>query len=445
MSQHTQRTSKTPSAKAGFEELLCLGREMHQLISELFPICRSITGNGVRETLRILGDHIPLTIQEVPTGTKVFDWTVPKEWNIANAYVKNLRGEKVVDFRKCNLHVLNYSVPVHRRVSLDELRKHTYSIPEHLDWIPYRTSYYKEQWGFCISHRQLSELDDDQYDVFIDSTLQDGHFTYGEYFVQGQSGDEILISTHVCHPSLANDNLSGIALAVFLAKHVNKVPRRYSYRFLFTPGTIGSITWLSLNEAQVSRIKHGLVLACVGDSGKINYKKSRQGNAEIDHAVVQVLRDSGDPFDTHEFSPYGYDERQFCSPGFNLPMGCFMRTPHGQFAEYHTSADDLEFIRPESLADSFYKVLQILELLESNVRYVNLNPKCEPQLGKRGLYGSIGGQAHGKLHELAMLWVLNLSDGNHSLLDIANKSGLKFAVIKSAADSLLEHDLLALQ
>jgi aminopeptidase-like protein len=412
------------------------------LIERLYPICRSITGNGVRETLRILQEYIPLTVREVPSGTRVFDWTVPKEWNIEDAYLKNSKGEKLVDFQKCNLHVLNYSLPVHKKVSLNELKAHSFSLPDKPDWIPYRTSYYKENWGFCLSHKQLTELQEDEYEVFIGSRLRDGHLSYGEYFIKGQSAEEILISTHVCHPSLANDNLSGIALAVFIAKHLRAASSRYSYRFVFSPGTIGSITWLSLNEAQTTRIKHGLVLACAGDSGKLNYKKTRQGNAEIDRAVIQALKDSGDAFAVHEFSPYGYDERQFCSPGFNLPVGCFMRTPHGEFPEYHTSADNLELVQPRFLADSLTKCLSILEILEGNRRYLNLNPKCEPQLGKRGLYGSIGGQSDGRLQELAILWVLNLSDGANDLLDISEKSKIRFCLIKNAANALLANNLL---
>jgi aminopeptidase-like protein len=419
-----------------------VGQQMHQLITELFPICRSITGNGVRESLAILRNHIPLEIQEIPSGTRVFDWVVPKEWNVRAAYIRDTSGRKVLDFHNSTLHVLSYSTPVKRKISLNELKKHLYTVPEHPDWIPYRTSYYKENWGFCLSHKQMLELSDEEYEVFIDSSLENGHLTYGEYFLKGQTESEILISAHVCHPSLANDNLSGIALAVFLAKRLGAAARKYSYRFLFTPGTIGSITWLSLNEAHVTRIKHGVILACVGDPGQVTYKKSRRGDAEIDRAVRQVLRDAGDPYEICEFSPYGYDERQFCSPGFNLSVGCFMRTPHGRFPQYHTSADDLRFVQPASLADSFQKCWTILETLEQNGTYINLNPKCEPQLGRRGLYGHIGGHSDAKLRELAMLWVLNLSDGNHSLLDIAEKSSLQFSTIKGAADLLSAQQLL---
>jgi aminopeptidase-like protein len=419
-----------------------IGEEIHDLICRLYPICRSITGNGVRATLRNVREQIALKIDEVATGTQVFDWTVPKEWNIKAAYIKDSQGRKVVDFEKSTLHVLNYSVPVNTKLSLKELKKHLYTVPEHPDWIPYRTSYYKENWGFCLSHRQLQQLVDDEYEVFIDASLENGYLSYGEYFLPGQMDDEVLISTHICHPSLANDNLSGVALAVVLARHLSKLPLRYSYRFLFIPGTIGSITWLSLNEAHASRIKNGLVLACVGDSGKVTYKKSRRGNAEIDRAVLKVLKDAGNPYEVFDFSPYGYDERQFCSPGFNLPVGCFMRTPHGEFPEYHTSADDLQFVKPEFLQDSFAKCLSVVSILESNKRYLNQNPKCEPQLGKRGLYESIGGGTDKKLQELSMLWVLNLSDGTHTLLDIAERSGLEFNSVKNAADALLQHNLL---
>lgn len=416
---------------------------MYELIRRLYPICRSLTGDGVRETLKVLQDYIPLTIHSVPSGTTVFDWTIPKEWNITGAYIKDPSGKTIVDFQHCNLHVLNYSTPVNQKLSFAELKSHLFTLPEHPDWIPYRTSYYKENWGFCLSHNQLATLPDGEYEVFIDSSLKDGELTYGEYFVPGETDDEILVSTHICHPSLANDNLSGIALAVFLAATLHADSQRYSYRFLYTPGCIGSIAWLSLNEARVSKIKHGLILTCVGDSGKITYKKSRRGDTEIDRAAIQVLKDYGQPHEILEFSPFGYDERQFCSPGFNLPVGCFMRSPHDSFPEYHTSADNLEFLKRESLVDSFNKCLSIFDLLENNHSYINRNPKCEPQLGKRGLYGSVGGEANDKSNQLAMLWILNYSDGESSLLDIAAKSGLSFALVKQAAGRLLDKGLLA--
>jgi aminopeptidase-like protein len=418
-----------------------VGREMYQFISDLYPICRSITGNGFRETLHNIQRHMPLEIHEIATGSQVFDWTVPKEWNIRDAYVKNSRGERIIDFRKSNLHVVNYSVPIRKKMSLSELKEHLFTLPDHPDWIPYRTSYYKESWGFCLSHKQWSALVDEEYEVYIDASLENGHLTYGECYFQGNELNEVLISCHACHPSLCNDNLSGIALAVFLAKYLHSLPLRYSYRFLFIPGTIGSITWLCLNEHHVSKIKHGLVLANVGDSGSSTYKKSRRSDAEIDRAAIHVLKHCGEDYEIVDFSPYGYDERQFCSPAFNLPVGCLMRTPHGCFPEYHTSADNLDLVQPSYLANSFLKCLSVLSVLENNLTYINKNPKCEPQLGKRGLYRAIGGP-EGDVDELAMLWVLNLSDGSHSLLDIATQSGYPFEMIKRAANVLQEHSLL---
>jgi aminopeptidase-like protein len=378
----------------------------------------------------------------VASGTQVFDWTVPREWNIQDAYVKNSRGDRIIDFRESNLHVVNYSVPTQRKLSLRELRKHLHTLPDHPDWIPYRTSYYREEWGFCLSQRHLDSLPEGEYEAVIQSSLEDGHLTYGECLLPGQTSDEILISAHSCHPSLCNDNLSGVAVATFLAQALTSMPRRHTYRFLFIPGTIGSITWLSRNEDVVPRIKHGLVLACVGDRGPFSYKKSRRGNTEIDRAMLHLLSHSGKPYHLRDFSPYGYDERQYCSPAFNLPVGCLNRTQHGKFSEYHTSADNLDFIAAVSLEDTFRYCLELFEVLEHNRKYRNLNPKCEPQLGKRGLYRGMGGYPDSEIRELAMLWVLNLSDGVNSLLDIAERSGLKFTVISQAASDLLQHDLL---
>jgi aminopeptidase-like protein len=419
-----------------------LGSRLHAFVAELFPICSSITGNGLREILRRIGQRIPLQIHEVPTGTQVFDWTIPREWNIRDAYVRNSRGEKVIDFKKSNLHVVNYSIPVKAKLSLSELKEHLHAMPDRPDWIPYRTSYYRESWGFCLSQRQLDSLPEDDYEVVVDSSLEKGSLSYAECLVPGESQEEVLISCHACHPSLCNDNLSGLAVATFLAQALAGMKRRYSYRFLFIPGTIGSITWLSRNEPVVPRIRQGLVLACVGDRGTFSYKKSRRGNAEIDRAVLHVLATSGSPYNVRDFSPYGYDERQYCSPGFNLPVGCLNRTQHGKFPEYHTSADDLSFVAPDALAGTLRFCLDAFRVLESNETFLNLNPKCEPQLGRRGLYRSMGGHADAETLELAMLWVLNLSDGQHSLLDIAERSALKFDTILQASKLLQEHQLL---
>ena len=412
------------------------GREIYALIKALYPICRSITGNGVRQTLETLQRYIPLKMHEVPSGTEVFDWTVPREWNIRDAYVKNSRGEKIIDFRKSNLHVLNYSIPVHRILPLEELKPHLFTLPEHPDWIPYKTSYYRENWGFCMRHRDYLGLEDGKYEVFIDSSLENGFLTYGEFYLKGEEESEILISSHTCHPSLCNDNLSGVALATLLARQIGMTKCRYSYRFLFIPGTIGAIAWLARNEEKARTIKHGLVLTGLGDPGKMTYKRSRRGDADIDRVVLHVLRHSGRPYHIFDFDPYGYDERQYCSPGFDLPVGRLSRTPYGAYPEYHTSADNLDFVQPESLGESFSRLVDIVRLLEYNRAYVNTNPKCEPQLGKRGLYSSIGEK------ERAFLWVLNFSDGNHDLLSIADRSGLPFPSIQEAAFQLMENRLL---
>jgi aminopeptidase-like protein len=418
------------------------GRDLHSFAAELYPTCRSITGAGIRRTLASIANRIPLQTFDVPTGTPVLDWTVPKEWNIRDAYIKAARsGKRVVDFQCSNLHVLNYSLPLHATMPLSELKPHLFTLPESPDWIPYRTSYYQEDWGFCLSHNQMLALEDGDYEVCIDSTLESGHLTYGECYLPGRSTDEVLISTHACHPSLANDNLSGLTVATFLAQLLSGQDHHYSYRFLFIPGTIGAITWLARNHESVGRIRHGMVLTCIGDAGGFHYKKSRRGNAEIDRAAAHVLRHQSEPSEVLEFSPYGYDERQYCSPGFNLPVGCLMRSVWGSFPEYHTSADNLAFIQPLQLAGSLRVCAAILDILEGNLRYRNLSPYGEPQLGRRNLYRTGGGTPG--LEISARLWVLNLSDGEHSLLDIAEQSGIPFASISDAARLLCESGLLA--
>ncbi len=418
------------------------GQSLHDVMRLLYPICRSITGEGVRQTLRQLQQHIPLTIQEVASGTKVFDWTVPLEWNIREAYLATTDGERIVDFQNSNLHVVSYSTPVKGRFKREALEGHLHSLPGHPDWIPYRTSYYKENWGFCLTHRQLLGLQDPEYDVCIDSSLRPGSLSYGECLLPGETPEEVLISCHVCHPSLCNDNLSGIAVATCLAKAMSGMARKYSYRFLFVPGTIGSITWLAHNRERTHFIRHGIVLTGVGDSGSVTYKRSRQGNAHIDRVLEHVLKHRASGHRSVDFSPYGYDERQYCSPGFNLPVGCFMRTTHGEYPEYHTSADNLAFVTPEALQDSLEILLQAIYVLENDVVPLSLNPYCEPQLGKRGLYRAIAGQKEGAQREMALLWVLNMADGTHSLLDIAERANTSFEIINAAARALKECNLL---
>ena len=450
-----------------FQEITCsssrLGDEMYQLMEELFPICRSITGNGVRISLKIISNHIPLTIFEVPTDTQVFDWTIPKEWNINDAYIKNNEGQKILDFKKSNIHVVNYSVPIRKRISFKELKQHIHTIPSQPDVIPYLTSYYNEYWGFCMTHNDFIQLKNGEYEVVIDSSLKNGSLTYGEFFIKGKSDQEIVFSCYICHPSLCNDSLSGVVLTTILAKHLSKFNNYFSYRFLFIPETIGAITWLSRNEENLSKIVHGLVVTCVGDPGNSTYKKSRNGNNVIDLVVEKVLKESKEPYEILDFFPTGSDERQFCSPGINLPFGSLMRTPYDKFLQYHTSADNLEFIKKENLENSLAKYFSIINELENNhtdysnnvnpdnnkksvkkdeLVFLNLYPKCEPQLGKRGLYQKLGGIKDATSNKLAILWILNQSDGNNSLSDIAKKSDIDYKRIVNAAKLLKEANLI---
>jgi aminopeptidase-like protein len=430
--------------RAGLEET-ALARQLAGWVADLYPICRSITGDGVRRTIDVLAQHIPIHRHELPTGTPVLDWTVPKEWSITDAYIKNSKGERVVDFQRSNLHVVNYSAPVRQRMQISELKRHVFTLPDQPDLIPYRTSFYKEEWGFCMPHRQLEVLEavGGEYEVVIESRLEPGTLTWGEYLHVGESTDEVLISTHICHPSLANDNCSGLALVTMLARELSRRQTRLSYRFVLVPSTIGSIAWLATNEATLSRIKHGLVISNVGDAGAPTYKRSRRGNSLIDRAMNHVLQRSGSPFNLLDFFPYGYDERQYCSPGFDLPVGLFQRSQFGTFPEYHTSADNLDFIRPQHLAVSFRWIVQALEILERDRKLINLFPKGEPQLGKRGLYSGYGCGKDAMTRNMAVLWALNLSDGRHSLLDIAERADLPFDLISAAASALESHGLLS--
>lgn len=416
--------------------------ELYALVEELYPICRSITGEGVRRTLQILSRIAPLEVREVPTGTRVLDWTVPREWNIRDAYIKDGDGKRVVDFRESNLRVVNYSVPVERRMTLEELRPHLHSLPDRPKLVPYRTTYYQETWGFCLSQEELGALTEGEYEVRIDSTLEPGQLSYGELVVPGTSSEEVLISAHVCHPSLCNDNLTGLAISVSLARELARGPKpRLTHRFLYAPGTIGAITWLALNRERAHRIKHGLTLTCLGDTHPFTYKRTLNGAAEIDRAMAVVLRDSGLEHQFIDFFPYGYDERQYNSPGFRLPVGSLMRGRHGQFPEYHTSGDDLDFVSGERMLESYRVLSDLLALLEVNRRYRNLQPYGEPQLGSRGLYRAMGGSELPNL-QLALLWMLNLSDGDHTLLDIAERSNLEFGTLAAATELLVSHGLL---
>ena len=416
--------------------------DLHGLVRELFPINRSLTGAGVRETLAILARHVQLELREVPSGTAVLDWQVPLEWNIRSATITALDGRCLVNFADHNLHVVGYSKPIHKEVSRAELAEHVHTLPDQPELIPYRTGYFADDWGFCMPDNLWQTMQDEAYRIDIDSDLSPGSLTYGELFLAGELSDEVLITAHICHPSLANDNLSGIAVAVALAMRQARLPRRLGYRFLFIPATIGAITWLARNESELGKIRHGLVLTCIGDTGPFHFKQSRSG-APIDNAVAHILRHSGHPYEIVPFNPYGYDERQFCSPAFDLPMGCFMRSVHGTFPQYHTSADNPGFVKPQALNQSYEVVASLLDLLDANWMYARTDGRGEPQLGRRGLYRAIAGQKEaGGASQMDLLWLLNLADGKHNLLEMAERAGIPFGRLQKAVRLALDADLI---
>ena len=414
---------------------------MHALATRLFPICRSITGDGVRETLRAVAERIPIELHEVPSGTHVLDWTVPDEWSIRDAYVATTGGDRVVDFRESNLHVVGYSEPVRAEMTLDELRPRLHVHDDEADWIPYRTSYYSRTWGFCLSRSRLDALDEGPYEVVVDSTLAPGSLTYGECLLPGERGGRGAPDDPRL-PSVARERQP-------LRDRAPDGARRRPGRPPASPVVSPPVRarhdrldlWLARNEGRLARITAGLVMACVGAPGPPTYKRSRRGDALVDRAGAHVIggRDDGRVLD---FVPWGWDERQFNSPGFDLPVGCLTRSLEGEFAEYHSSADDLDLIRPELLELSLNTALEIVDVLENDRTYRNLSPKGEPQLGKRGLYRALGGSDPG-VEQLAMLWVLNQSDGTRSLLEIAERSGLSFPDVRRAADALATAGLLA--
>lgn len=434
-------TAHLPDAAGGVDLDVGRAARMRTTMERLYPVCRSITGDGVRQTLDVLEEYLPLERRAVPSGTAVHDWVVNDEWNVRDAWIADADGRRVVDFRAHNLHLVGYSVPFRARMTLDELRPHLHTLPEHPDWIPYRTTYYHRTWGFCLTQRQLDAMDEGPWEVVVDTDLAPGELTYGELVVPGDSEEEVLVSAHLCHPSLANDNLSGLVVASELAAALVARPRRrYTYRFLFAPGTIGSITWLAQNQDRVPWIRHGLVLTGLGGPGPLVYKRTRHGDRMIDRVASHVVRRRGG--EIRNYSPYGYDERQYNSLGFDLAVGRLSRTPHGEYAEYHTSADDLDFVKDAELLESFDAITSIVDVLEGDRAHVNLAPFGEPQLGRRGLYPTTGGK-NATDAVMAMLWLLGFSDGQASLLDVAERADLDFAVVLEAADSLVAGGLLS--
>jgi aminopeptidase-like protein len=417
------------------------GQEMHALMAELFPICRSIMGDGVRETLRVIRRHIPLSICEVPSGTKVFDWTVPKEWNITDAYVLDESGKKVVDFQKSNLHVVGYSVPVNRTMSLGELQQHLYSLEDQPDAIPYVTSYYQERWGFCIQHNLRQTLREGSYKVCIDSELKDGHLTYAELIIPGESDQEIFLSTYVCHPSMANNELSGPVVTTMLVKWIASKRRRYTYRIIFIPETIGAITYLSRNLDQMKeKIVAGFNVTCVGDDRAYSYLPSRHGNTLADKVALNVLKSKHPAFIRYSYLDRGSDERQYCSPGVDLPVVSVMRSKYREYREYHTSLDNLELVTPAGLQGGFSVLRDCLELLEKN-RVYRATCLGEPQLGRRGLFPTVSTK---DTHRVVanMINFLAYADGMSDLIDISNILGVPIYQLSLIADRLLVEDLI---
>lgn len=424
---------------------LQISSEIEKYFDRLWPLNRSLTGNGNRETLKILSEIVDLDISEIPSRTTCFDWVVPPEWNINEAWVKNSKDEKIIDFSKNNLHILGYSIPVHGKYSLDELKEHIYTLPDLPDLIPYLTSYYKERWGICMSHNQFVTLQNDTYEVYIDSNLDsNGSMTIGEAVLKGQSEKEILFSTYICHPSLANNELSGPLVTSFLYEEIKKrKDRYYTYRFLFLPETIGSICYLSKHGDELKqKLAAGYVVTCIGDAGKFTYKKSRKGDSLADRCAELILQQTGEDVIIEDFFPSGSDERQYCSPGFNLPVGSLMRTRYGEYSEYHTSGDNKDFISFEAMEHSVFKYLEIVELLENNFKYINTIPHCEPQLGKRGLYPTLGSQKGRSDFMKSMMWILNLADGENDLIDMSKRSKIPIKDLIPVVKKLMENGIL---
>lgn len=418
-------------------------QSMYDLMAKLFPICRSITGDGVRHTLKIINEHIDLTLHEVKTGTKAFDWVVPKEWNIYDAYIMDESGNKIVDFADNNLHVVGYSTPVDQWMDLEELYGHLHTREDMPEAIPYVTSYYKEYWGFCLSQKQKERLAPGRYRVFIDSELKDGHLTYGECILPGETEEEIFLSTYICHPSMANNELSGPVLATYLARWLREQPRRYTYRIVFVPETIGSIVYVSRHlETLRKRVAAGFNLTCMGDDLAYSFVPSRKGKSYADRVALHVLRWKHPDFLSYTFLDRGSDERQYCSPGVDLPVVTVCRSKYAAYPAYHTSLDNLDFVSADGLAGSFDLLTACLDLIERNQRY-RATHCCEPQLGKRGLYPSLSTSTSGASVR-DMMNILAYADGENDLIDIADILGKPVWELYAILDRLVEAEVLAL-
>lgn len=418
--------------------------EIERYFDRLFPLFRSITGEGVRETLEILSEIVPMSVHEVPSGTEVFDWTVPGEWVVHEAYLLDPEGNKVVDIRDHNLHLLNYSAPFEGTLSRQELEPHLYTNPDHPEAIPYVTSYYERNWGFCLAHNEKTQLPDGTYEVCIDTEFKDGVLNYGEAVMEGASDREILISTNVCHPSMANNELSGPLVSAFLYRALEeRADLSYTYRFVYVPETIGALAFLDRRGEHLKKNLHsGFTLTCVGDEHPITYKKSPKENSVTDRAATYVLRNQSEDFVLQDFHPLGSDERQYCSPGFDLPVGCIMRSPPTEFEAYHTSLDNKELISFEVIGETIDVLERVITLLEQNDTYVNKNPHGEPFLSKYDLISGTGAQTDVPAVQEAALWLLNQSDGTRDLIDIASTSGVDVELLRTVAEQCEQAGLL---
>ena len=422
------------------------GRNMYELAGRLFPICRSITGNGFRQSLEMIREILPeIQVFEIPSGTAVYDWTVPKEWNIRGGWIKNLQGDTIIDFNDCNLHVMGYSVPVHQTISREELLDHIYTQPEQPEWIPYVTSYYKERWGFCMSERQKQALTDAEYEVCIDSTLEDGSLTYGELVLPGETDDEIFFSTYLCHPSMANNELSGPCVQTEVIKYLKSLShRRYTYRFVFIPETIGSITYLSRNlEVLQQHVKAGFVVSCVGDNRTYSMVSTKYEDTLADRVLNNVLKFHYPDYIRYSFIKRASDERQYGSAGVDLPVCAFCRSKYHEYPEYHTSADNMDLISPEGLSGAYEVLVKVINALENNYFY-QMQCKCEPQLGKRGLYPTVS-QKGTKGDARYMQDFIAYADGRNDLIGISNILDIPVDKLIPIKDQLMEHHLLAVK
>lgn len=418
-------------------------QQMYDWLRDLFPICRSITGEGVRETLRYIKGELPhLDIHEVATGTKVFDWTVPDEWNISDAHILTPQGDKIADFRENNLHVMGYSEPVDKPVSLDELQDHLYSLPDQPDAIPYVTSYYKRRWGFSIAENDRRRLKPGQYRVRIDSTLKPGHLTYGDLIIPGKTEKEIFLSTYICHPSMANNELSGPVVVTALAKWISSCPRRYTYRIVFIPERIGSLVYLHLNMPVMKQnIIAGFNVTCVGDDRTYSFLPSRSGKTLADKVALNVLNHKHPEFVRYSYLDRGSDENQYCAPGCDLPVVSMMRTKYGRYPEYHTSLDNLSLVSPDGLYGAYDIYRDCIRVLEANAIY-NMNVVMEPELGKRGLYPTVSKKDGYPDYIKHIRNFIAYADGTNDLINISNIIGAPVDVLLRIVDDLMAEGLL---